>query len=192
MTILIIDNYDSFTYNLYQQIGELSQKTPLVHRNDEITLREIETISPSHIVLSPGPGHPSNSRDFGVCKELITQYKKDTPILGVCLGHQGIIAHNGGDVVAAPTIVHGKVDTITHDQDGLFRGLPSPLKVMRYHSLVGRRSTLPACLRIVAQTTDELIMAVSHVDQPLFGLQFHPESIGTPKGNIIMRNFLEQ
>jgi len=191
MSVLIIDNYDSFTYNLYQQIGGVSGEAPLVHRNDEISIEEIETLAPTHIVLSPGPGHPNNERDFGVCRALITQYNFATPLLGVCLGHQGIIAHHGGEVIPAPTIVHGKVDTITHDEDGLFQGLKSPLKVMRYHSLIGKRETLPDCLRIVAQTPDELIMAVTHRERPLFGLQFHPESIGTPEGEQMIRNFLK-
>ena len=192
MKVVIIDNYDSFTYNLYQQIGTITGRRPDVFRNDEITLPELERLRPTHIVLSPGPGHPSNPRDFGVCKNIITESFDDIPVLGICLGHQGIIAHLGGHVVHAPSIVHGKMHTIEHNNEGLFQQLPTPLKVMRYHSLIGDRSSLPETLRITAWTSDQLIMAIQHNARPLFGLQFHPESVGTPDGDLLIRNFLNQ
>ncbi|MEE2904054.1 MAG: aminodeoxychorismate/anthranilate synthase component II [Myxococcota bacterium] len=192
MKVVIIDNYDSFTYNLYQQIGTITGQRPDVFRNDEITLPELERLRPTHIVLSPGPGHPSNPRDFGVCKNVITESFEDIPVLGICLGHQGIIAHLGGNVVHAPSIVHGKMHTIEHNNEGLFQQLPTPLKVMRYHSLIGDRSSLPETLRVTAWTSDQLIMAIQHNVRPLFGLQFHPESVGTPDGDLLIRNFLNQ
>jgi len=192
MKVVIIDNYDSFTYNLYQQIGTLTGVRPDVFRNDEITLPELERLRPTHIVLSPGPGHPSNPRDFGVCRDVITESFENIPVLGICLGHQGIIAHLGGKVVHAPTIVHGKMHTIEHSNKGLFEQLPKPLKVMRYHSLIGERSSLPESLRVTAWTSDQLIMAIQHKERPLFGLQFHPESVGTPDGDLLIRNFLDQ
>ena len=192
MKVVIIDNYDSFTYNLYQQIGTITGRRPDVFRNDEITLPELERLRPTHIVLSPGPGHPSNPRDFGVCKNIITESFDDIPVLGICLGHQGIIAHLGGNVVHAPSIVHGKMHTIEHNNEGLFQQLPTPLKVMRYHSLIGDRRSLPETLRITAWTSDQLIMAIQHNARPLFGLQFHPESVGTPDGDLLIRNFLNQ
>jgi len=190
MTILIIDNYDSFTYNLYQQVGRISGKAPIVCRNDAVTLDAVREMAPDHIIISPGPGHPDNERDFGVCREVITQLSQQTPTLGVCLGHQGIIAHLGGAVISAPTIVHGKIDEVKHDGANLFRGLETPLKVMRYHSLMGERSSLPESLSISAETEDGIIMAVAHQEWPLFGLQFHPESIGTPLGDHLIRNFV--
>lgn len=189
--ILVIDNYDSFTYNLYQQVGRLSGEVPLVHRNDAISLETITEIGPDHIIISPGPGNPNNERDFGVCRDIITKLSAKTPTLGVCLGHQGIIAHLGGTVISAPTIVHGKIDEVKHNGSDLFKGLETPLKVMRYHSLMGERSSLPESLSITAETSDGIIMAVAHQDWPLYGLQFHPESIGTPLGDQLIRNFLE-
>jgi anthranilate synthase component II len=191
MAVLIIDNYDSFTYNLFQQVGTLSGEEPIVHRNDAISLENVVQLSPTHIILSPGPGHPANARDFGICRAIITDYDPAIPVLGVCLGHQGIIAHLGGAVISAPSIVHGKVDTITHTEQGIFRDVETPLHVMRYHSLIGERSSLPPCLEIVAETSDGLVMAVRHRSRPLHGLQFHPESIGTPQGDQLIRSFLE-
>jgi anthranilate synthase/aminodeoxychorismate synthase-like glutamine amidotransferase len=191
MDVLIIDNYDSFTYNLYQYLGELGGEVE-VARNDAITIDEVRARKPSHIVLSPGPGSPDKPRDFGVCGPLILSLGASVPILGVCLGHQGIIHHLGGRVVRAPKIVHGKTSRVRHDGSRLFARLPETFEVMRYHSLLGDRATLPSSLRVTAVTTeDDLIMAVEHEFWPLFGIQFHPESIGTPDGKTILRNFLE-
>ncbi|MBK8012554.1 MAG: aminodeoxychorismate/anthranilate synthase component II [Deltaproteobacteria bacterium] len=204
MTILIIDNYDSFTYNLYQYLGELGA-TSIVKRNDEITRAEIAAMAPSHIVLSPGPGTPENPRDFGVCADVIDTLAAHTPTLGVCLGHQGIIARLGGRIVRAPTIVHGKTWLMRHFRGPLFSGIPVEFEAMRYHSLLGDRKTLPACLEITVETAkpegprgehegqpapQPLIMGVSHREWPLHGIQFHPESIGTPYGKKILANFL--
>lgn len=191
MRILLVDNYDSFTYNLYQYLGELSNTEPLVFRNDALTLEEIRGLAPTHLVLSPGPGSPERERDFGICASIIKEISHEVPTLGVCLGHQGIIHHLGGKVIRAPRIVHGKTSLVRHDGTGLFRGLPSPLEVMRYHSLLGEKESLPACLKIDAETEDGLIMGVSHRAWPLYGIQFHPESIGTPTGKQMLRNFLE-
>ncbi|HBN08112.1 MAG TPA: aminodeoxychorismate/anthranilate synthase component II [Cyanobacteria bacterium UBA8530] len=191
MKILLIDNYDSFTFNLYQYLGELGNE-PTVCRNDMISLEEVEKGSFTHIVLSPGPGSPDKTRDFGVCGPIIRELGSRIPILGVCLGHQGIIHHLGGHVVRAPRIVHGKTSRIRHDGKGLFSGLPPEITVMRYHSLLGDRESLPACLRVTAETIeDRLVMAVQHETWPLYGIQFHPESIGTPDGKAMLANFLE-
>ncbi len=190
MALLLIDNYDSFTHNLYQLIGGLGVDVRVV-RNDQITLDEVAEMAPSHVVISPGPGHPKNDRDFGVCRAVIDAYAATTPTLGVCLGHQGIGHGLGASVVRAPQIVHGKTSVITHDGTGLFAGLPTEIEVMRYHSLLVADDTLPDTLRVTARTQeDNLIMAMQHVEWPLFGLQFHPESIGTPDGATMMRNFL--
>lgn len=193
MATLIVDNYDSFTWNLYQVIGSVSGDAPHVVRNDEIDLEGIRALAPDRIVLSPGPGSPDKPRDFGVCGPIITQLAGQLPILGVCLGHQGIIHHLGGRVARAPEIVHGKTWRVRRlGESRLFHGLPAELTVMRYHSLVGVRDTVPAGLRITCETIDRgLVMAVEHETFPLFGVQFHPESIGTPDGAKILRNFLE-
>lgn len=189
MKVVLVDNYDSFTHNLVQQLWGLGAEV-VVLRNDAVELDGIRALEPTHVVLSPGPGRPENPRDFGVCREVIDQLV-DVPTLGVCLGHQGIGWRMGGRVVRAPAIVHGKVDKVMHDHAGLFAGLPDPLPVMRYHSLVVERSSLPPCLEVTAETEDHLVMGIQHVSRPLFGLQFHPESIGTPLGDALMRNFLE-
>lgn len=190
MSLLIVDNYDSFTYNLYQYLGELGA-APVVIRNDQITFDEILGMRPSQIVISPGPGSPERARDFGVSARVITDLGATTPILGVCLGHQGIIHHLGGRVVRAPRIVHGKTSRIRHCGTGIFAGLPEEIEVMRYHSLLGERSSLPACLEVTAETTeDHLIMAVRHRSWPMHGVQFHPESVGTRHGMAILANFL--
>lgn len=186
--VLVIDNYDSFTYNLYQYLAELGADA-IVVRNDAIDLDGIREHAPSHIVLSPGPGHPERPRDFGICADVIT-HLVDTPILGVCLGHQGIAHHLGGRVVRAPEIVHGKTDGVVHDGVDLFAGLPAPLTVMRYHSLVVEPESLPPTLRITAYNPTGLIMGLAHRTRPLFGVQFHPESIGTPEGRRLLANFL--
>jgi len=188
--VLIIDNYDSFTYNLYQYLGELGAE-PSVERNDAITVAEIRERKPTHIVLSPGPGSPDRDRDFGVSARVILELASTTPVLGVCLGHQGIIHYLGGRVVRAPEIVHGKTSRVRHDDSRLFQGLAPEIEVMRYHSLLGERATIPASLTVTAETTkDQLVMAVEHKEWPLYGIQFHPESIGTPDGKKILENFL--
>ena len=202
MKTLIIDNYDSFTFNLFQLLGEL-KGNPLVRRNDELSLSEVRKINPTHIVISPGPGVPSDPKYFGVNLEVIREFKK-TPILGVCLGHQGICHAFGGKVVRAPEIRHGKTSEIIHTRRGLFQKISSPLEGMRYHSLIVERKSLPCELKIIAEesvlrpsqrTTEDtknskIVMAVEHVSRPLFGIQFHPESVGTPAGKQILANFL--
>jgi len=188
---LLIDNYDSFTHNLAQLIGGLGEEVVVV-RNDAIDLDGVRALAPRRIVISPGPGHPGNDRDFGVCGPVIDALAATTPTLGVCLGHQGLAHRLGAAVVRAPEIVHGKTARITHDGAGLFAGLPSAIEVMRYHSLVVDETTLPDCLRVTARTMrDGLIMGLAHVAWPLVGVQFHPESIGTPDGAHMMRRFLE-
>lgn len=189
MRVLLLDNYDSFTYNLYQLIAGLGAEV-LIYRNDAIDLAGIDALAPSQIVLSPGPGRPDNGRDFGICGPVIERYAATIPILGVCLGHQGIVHRLGGRVVAAPEIVHGKTSRLRHDGAGLFADLGQDLEVMRYHSLMADRQSLPAALQISAETSDGLIMAVRHRSWPLFGLQFHPESIGTPMGSTLLSSFL--
>jgi anthranilate synthase component 2 len=190
MTVLIVDNYDSFTYNLYQYLGELGAEVRVV-RNDEIDLAGIRSLSPSHVVISPGPGTPENPRDFGVSSDVIRELSERVPTLGVCLGHQGIVFGFGGRVIRAPKILHGKTSIVRHDRKGLFAGLPDEIEVMRYHSLIGERSSMPACLEIAAETVgDGIVMGVRHRERPLHGIQFHPESIGTPHGKAILKNFL--
>ena len=189
MKVLLIDNYDSFTYNLFQLMGGLGANV-VVARNDAISLTQIDELAPTHIVLSPGPGHPARPRDFGVCADLILRHPR-CPLLGVCLGHQGIAHHLGGRVVPAPSIMHGKLSLVSHDGTGLFDGLPSELEVMRYHSLTVDPSGIPACLRVTATTPDGVVMGLAHKHVPIFGLQFHPESIGTPLGARLVERFLE-
>lgn len=187
--VLLIDNYDSFTHNLAQALGRLGAKV-LIHRNDAITLDEARALAPTHVVLSPGPGHPGNARDFGVCDQVLKAMGPVTPTLGVCLGHQGIAHHLGGQVKRAPAIVHGKSSRILHHGRGLFAGLPQNMEVMRYHSLVAPGDTLPDTLEVTAHTEDGLVMAIAHRAWPVFGVQFHPESIGTPQGDLLLANFL--
>jgi anthranilate synthase/aminodeoxychorismate synthase-like glutamine amidotransferase len=194
MSLLIIDNYDSFTFNLYQMLQAQTEHEVVVKRNDQIRLDEIENMQPAGIVLSPGPGHPSNAGDFGVCAEIVTHAQQlNVPVLGVCLGHQGIAHYLGGKVERAPHIVHGKTSSITITAASpIFRGLPQQFTAMRYHSLVVDEKTLPERLQVTARDTGtSLVMAVQHKDIPLFGVQFHPESIGTPEGATILRNFVE-
>jgi anthranilate synthase/aminodeoxychorismate synthase-like glutamine amidotransferase len=188
--ILILDNYDSFTFNLYQLLGAVAAEAPIVARNDALSLDEVRALAPDRIVISPGPGHPAVPRDFGICGAVIEALGPTTPILGVCLGHQGIVHTLGGRVVRAPDIIHGKRWRIRHDEAGLFAGLPSPLEVMRYHSLVADRDSLPSELEVTAETDDHLVMAIRHRSWPLVGLQFHPESIGTPDGGRMLRRFV--
>jgi anthranilate synthase/aminodeoxychorismate synthase-like glutamine amidotransferase len=184
--ILLIDNYDSFTFNLAQYFGELGAP-PVVRRNDGITLEEIETMRPSHIVISPGPGRPE---DAGISVEAIRRFGPETPLLGVCLGHQGIGVAFGGDVVRAPQLMHGKVSSVEHDGRGVFRGLSHPFVAGRYHSLVVA-DPLPADLEAVARTEDGTIMGVRHRCFPIHGVQFHPESVLTGDGKQMLRNFLD-
>ncbi len=189
MKTLVIDNYDSFTYNLYQYLGELGA-APEVVRNDDVTLADIQAARPERIVISPGPGSPDDPYYFGVCADVIRLLGPVVPILGVCLGHQGIIHLYGGKVSRAPYPVHGKVWAVTHDGSGIFTGLPSPLEAMRYHSLLGEQVALPDCLVVNARTEDGLVMGIRHRTYPTHGIQFHPESIGTPRGKDILANFL--
>ena len=187
--LLVIDNYDSFTYNLVQYLGELGAEI-VVHRNDTITVEEIERMAPSAIVLSPGPCAPAQA---GITVEVIRAVGSRIPTLGVCLGHQAIGEAYGGRVVRAARAVHGKTSRIDHDGRELFAGLPTPLEVGRYHSLVVERSTLPVALKIVATSVDdpEEIHALRHVTHPVWGVQFHPESVLTQHGKQLLRNFLD-
>ena len=183
--VLLLDNYDSFTFNLAQYLGELGAP-PLVKRNDEISLDEIEKLKPSHIVISPGPGRPE---DAGISVALIQRFGPTTPLLGVCLGHQGIGVAFGGEVVRASQLMHGKVSSIQHDGRGVFRGVTQPFTAGRYHSLVVAEP-LPDVLEISARTDDGTIMGVRHKAFPVHGVQFHPESVLTGEGRQILRNFL--
>ncbi len=189
--ILLIDNYDSFTYNLYQAIKGLGH-TIDVFRNDEISIEEIKKRGYEKIALSPGPGDPTKERDFGVCREVISELGKSTPILGVCLGHQGIAAAFGGQIVKAYAPMHGKTSKIVHNGKGLFNGITSPMTAMRYHSLIAEESSLPDCLQITAKSLDDgAIMGLKHKSLPIHGVQFHPESIFTEQGLSIIKNFCE-
>jgi anthranilate synthase component 2 len=191
MKVLVIDNYDSFVYNLVQYIGEQGGD-PMVYRNDQITLEKVMEIKPERIVISPGPGDPQNPRYFGVCSKILKRMSPQIPTLGVCLGHQGIIASYGGQVIRAGRIVHGKPSLIKHDGRGLYRGIENPLEATRYHSLVGDRDTLPQCLEVTATALDDgEIMGVRHKEYPIEGIQFHPESILTVPGKEMIANFLE-
>jgi anthranilate synthase component II len=187
--ILIIDNYDSFTYNLYQLVGELYDDI-MVKRNDEITLDEIKKLKPDRIIISPGPGNPKNKRDFGVCMQVIRELGCEIPILGVCLGHQGIFAAFGGDIILTEP-VHGKQSEIFHTENGIFKGVKNPLPAARYHSLLCNDATIPECMEVTARTSEGLIMGIKHRENRIYGLQFHPESVGTDEGLKILKNFLE-
>ncbi len=186
--ILIIDNYDSFSYNLYQIIGELHPDIKVI-KNDELTVLEIETLAPSHIILSPGPGKPDDS---GVCKSVIRELSPTIPILGVCLGHQAIFETFGGTVSYAKHLMHGKSSTIEVSGGKIFKDLPNSLTVARYHSLIAKSATLPDCLQITASSKEGEIMAIEHKEYPLHGVQFHPESILTPDGKTMIQNFLKE
>jgi anthranilate synthase/aminodeoxychorismate synthase-like glutamine amidotransferase len=189
MRVLLIDNYDSFTHNLYQLLGELCQSVEVV-RNNSIPFEDIDKGSFSHVVISPGPGDPTDEQYFGGNDRLIKDYYERYPILGVCLGHQGIGAAFGGSIVKAPQIMHGKTSTFNHSGRGLFRGLPSSITAMRYHSLVIDPSTFPKELIVDAVTEEGSIMAFHHEYYPTFGLQFHPESFRTLAGKMLLTNFL--
>ncbi len=184
--LLVLDNYDSFTYNLVQYLGELGARMA-VHRNDEITLDEVEALRPDAIVVSPGPGAPGQA---GLSNELIHRFTGRCPILGVCLGHQCIGEVFGGRVGRAPAPIHGKTSWITHDGRGVFAGLPNPFEATRYHSLVVHKDGLPDCLEVSAWTADGLVMGLRHRDAPVEGVQFHPESILTTPGKALLGNFL--
>lgn len=185
--IVLIDNYDSFTYNVYQYLGELGERVEVI-RNDQVTVNELEGMCPEAIVLSPGPGTP---RDAGICIELVKKLGQKIPILGICLGHQAIGEAYGATVSHADEVKHGKTATVTHHHDTLFSSLPETIEVMRYHSLVILESTLPPSLKITAKSTEDYeIMAVEHMNYPVYGVQFHPESIGTGEGKKILANFL--
>lgn len=196
MKTLIIDNYDSFTYNLYQYVGELGGN-PVVFRNDEITVEEIEKLAPTHIIISPGPGHPKKKEDFGVCREVIETLGERIPVLGVCLGHQGISFIFGGKIVRAPEIMHGKTSEMVQQEVGALKfpnilgEVSASFEAMRYHSLIADRDQMPSCLKVTAETAkDGLVMAIQHETFPVYGIQFHPESIGTEVGKTILKSFL--
>jgi para-aminobenzoate synthetase component II len=184
--VLIIDNYDSFTYNLVQYLGELKVSME-VHRNDQITLDRIRELAPDRILVSPGPCSP---RESGLSNDIIRTFGRTTPLFGVCLGHQCIGHTFGAEVVVNYRIMHGKVSPIRHQGTDLFEGIPDPFSATRYHSLVIRRETMPDCLEVTAETDEGEIMGIRHRDYPIWGVQFHPESILTEHGREIMRNFL--
>jgi len=186
MRLLVIDNYDSFTYNLVHFLGELGG-TSTVRRNDKITLDEIATLAPEAIVLSPGPATPNEA---GICLAAIERFGATTPMLGVCLGHQAMGQAMGGEVVRAPALMHGKTSRINHTGRGLFRGLNAGFEATRYHSLIVEPATLPDTLEVTASSDDGLIMGMQHRTQPMHGVQFHPESIASENGHALLQNFL--
>ncbi|WP_339673316.1 aminodeoxychorismate/anthranilate synthase component II [Dasania marina] len=217
MKVFILDNYDSFTYNLYQYIGEIlsSEKNRghiddfeiIVKRNDQISLEEIRSINPDRIIISPGPGSPDDEAYFGICAQVITELGQHTPLLGVCLGMQGITHVFGGKVVKAHVPMHGKISPITHNGEGMFNNIPDQLEVMRYHSLMAEAESIPDCLQITAVVGDIAasefenralihaggdfeIMGIQHRDYPIYGIQFHPESFATEGGKELIKNFL--
>ncbi|MGA3050539.1 MAG: aminodeoxychorismate/anthranilate synthase component II [Chitinispirillaceae bacterium] len=186
--LLVIDNYDSFTYNLVQYFSELYRGDIRVFRNDRITVDEIAALAPDRIVISPGPCTP---REAGISVETIRRLGSATPILGVCLGHQSIGFAFGGNVIRAPYLMHGKVSKIYHKGTDIYAGMPSPFIATRYHSLIIERSSCPECLDITSETDDGLIMGVKHREYPIFGVQYHPEAILTEGGKVLLKNFLE-
>jgi len=183
---LLIDNYDSFTYNLWHYLGELGADVT-VYRNDALTVEQVIDMAPQGIILSPGPCDPDRA---GICLPLITRAAGHIPLFGVCLGHQSIGQAFGGKVIRAPEPLHGKVSTLTHNGHGIFAGIPSPFQATRYHSLIVERSSLPDCLSITSETDDGLIMAMEHKEFPIYGVQFHPESIASEHGHAMLKNFL--
>jgi anthranilate synthase component 2 len=191
MKVLIVDNYDSFVYNLAQYVGQLGAE-PIVYRNNQITLRQAEELGADRIILSPGPGRPDDSKYFGICLDIIRKLSPSVPTLGVCLGHQGIAYAFGGSIVPAKRLMHGKTSLIEHESDGLFRAVENPLRATRYHSLVCERKSLPECLEETATSIDDdEIMGFRHRKYPIYGVQFHPESILTSDGLKIVKNFLD-
>jgi len=185
--LLLIDNYDSFTYNLVQAFLVLGADV-LVHRNDAITVAEARSLAPTHLCISPGPGTP---RDAGISMEMIRAFCGELPVLGVCLGHQSIVEAFGGEVVRAGRLMHGKVSPVHHDDRGVFAGLPQPFDAGRYHSLIARPESLPAILEVTARTAEGEIMGVRHAELAVEGVQFHPESVLTPQGPLLLGNFLK-
>jgi anthranilate synthase component 2 len=192
MKFLIIDNYDSFVYNIAQRLGELGVKSDVV-RNDRVTVEEIKNLEYDAIIISPGPGTPDDKRYFGVCKQVIEELGPSTPILGVCLGHQGIISCFGGKVVNAGNVRHGKTSQVKHYGDSIFDGIKNPFRATRYHSLVGDKTIIPNSLKITAVAEDDgEVMGVSHKKYLIEGVQFHPESILTDEGTKILGNFIKR
>jgi anthranilate synthase component 2 len=185
--IILIDNYDSFTFNLVHYLGGLGADV-VVHRNDKISVDQVMALQPDGVVLSPGPCTPNEA---GICLDLIDKASDTVPILGVCLGHQAIGQAFGGKVIRAPQMVHGKLSQIRHDATGVFRGINGPFQATRYHSLVVDRGTMPAALKVNARTADGLVMGMAHESLPLHGVQFHPESIASEHGHLMLRNFLD-
>ncbi|MBE9487213.1 MAG: aminodeoxychorismate/anthranilate synthase component II [Desulfuromonadales bacterium] len=185
--LLMIDNYDSFTYNLVQYFLELGEEVEVI-RNDKLTLDDIEQLAPRRLVISPGPCTPNEA---GISVAAIKRFAGQIPILGICLGHQSITEAFGGDVVRADRLMHGKTSPILHDGSGIFKDIPSPFTATRYHSLIAKRETFPNCLRMTAWTEEQEIMGLQHVDLPVWGMQFHPESILTTAGMQLLNNFLE-
>lgn len=191
MKVLVIDNYDSFVYNLVQYIGELGAET-VVYRNDQANLKLLTELKPDRIVISPGPGTPEDEKYFGVCTAILQNLSPYIPTLGVCLGHQGIIHAFGGKIIRAKRLMHGKTCTIKHNQKGIFTGVRNPFTATRYHSLAGERCSIPECLQITAESVDDgEIMGIRHTQYPIYGVQFHPESILCEDGKLIIKNFLE-
>ncbi|MEM3551292.1 MAG: aminodeoxychorismate/anthranilate synthase component II [Candidatus Bathyarchaeia archaeon] len=190
MKVLVIDNYDSFVYNLVQYFGELEAK-PIVYRNDKLTLKKALEIKPDRIVISPGPGTPEESRYFGICSDILQTMSLKIPTLGVCLGHQGIAAVFGCKIVRAKKLMHGKTSLVKHDGECIFKNVKNPVKAMRYHSLAVEKNSLPKCLKVTAVALDDgEIMGIRHLTYPIEGVQFHPESILTEYGKKILENFL--
>jgi len=191
LKVLILDNYDSFVYNLAQYVGEIADEV-IVKRNDEVDVPTVLRLSPDRIIISPGPGTPADPRFFGVCTEVLRKVSSETPTLGVCLGHQGIVHSFGGKIVRARRLRHGKTSPIRHDGKGIFRGLENPFEATRYHSLIVDRRSIPDSLEVSAQSDDDgEVMGVRHRTFPIDGVQFHPESILTVDGHRIIENFLE-
>ena len=192
MKVLIVDNYDSFVYNLAQYVGE-NGDTVVVKRNDEVSLEQARQLRPDKIIISPGPGNPASQRSFGCSNSIIRDLGREIPILGVCLGHQGIVHAFGGKIVRARKLRHGKTSPIRHDGKGIFRGIANPFDATRYHSLVAERRSLPTDLVVTAESLDDKeIMGVRHKQLPVEGVQFHPESILTSEGHQLILNFLER
>ncbi|HEX9697744.1 MAG TPA: aminodeoxychorismate/anthranilate synthase component II [Actinomycetota bacterium] len=189
--ILVIDNYDSFTYNIVQELAELGAE-PTVVRNDVWTIDQVREFAPDGIVISPGPGTPQRREDVGISNDVIREMGPSTPILGVCLGNQCIGAVYGGRIVRAPQLMHGKTSPIYHRGEGILEGIPIPFEATRYHSLIVERASLPAELKVTAETSDEIIMGLRHREYPVEGVQFHPESVMTGDGMDILRNWLSR
>ena len=190
MKVLVIDNYDSFVYNLVQYVGELGAET-IVYRNDQTNINQIKKLDPDRILISPGPGTPDDPRYFGVCTKILQRISPMIPTLGVCLGHQGIIHAFGGKIVSAKKLMHGKTSRIKHDGRRVYRNVPNPFTATRYHSLAGEKPSIPNCLKITAEAIDDgEIMGVRHINYPIEGVQFHPESILCQEGKLLISNFL--